>query len=97
MTADPAQSVIRRGIILTVLALIGVAVVMVMALQFTPVEANQGLAQKIFYVHVPTAAVALWIAVPATGIASILYLWLHDPRLDRFAAASAEVVFCLVV
>ena len=27
---------------------------------------------------------------------SILYLWLQDPRLDRFAAASAEVgdVFC---
>jgi heme exporter protein C len=25
------------------------------------------------------------------GIASGLYLWLRDPRLDRFAAASAEV------
>jgi heme exporter protein C len=25
------------------------------------------------------------------GVTSALYLWLHDPRLDRFAAASAEV------
>jgi heme exporter protein C len=99
MSADQAQAVIRRGVVLTVLGLIGVAVVMLMAIKFTPVEASQGLAQKIFYVHVPTATVALWIAVPATGIASILYLWLHDARLDRFAAASAEVavVFCLVV
>jgi hypothetical protein len=55
MSADPAQAVIRRGIILTVLALIGVAAVMVMAIKFTPVEANQGLAQKIFYIHVPSA------------------------------------------
>jgi heme exporter protein C len=43
--------------------------------------------------------IALWLAIPLTGVASVLYLWLHDPRLDRFAAASAEVatVFCLVV
>jgi heme exporter protein C len=99
MTSDPAGGVIRRGVILTLLGLAGVVAVMVMAIGFTPEEATQGLAQKIFYVHVPSAAIVLWVALPATGIASILYLWLHDPRLDRFAAASAEValVFCGVV
>jgi len=101
MTVDgaPASAVIRRGLVLSVLGLVGIGAVMALAILGTPTEARQGLAQKIFYVHVPTAVVALWIAVPATGIASMLYLWLHDPRLDRFAAASAEVstVFCLVV
>ena len=61
-----------------------------LALGFTPVEARQGLAQKIFYLHVPAAWSAL-LAFSLVGIASALYLWLQDPRLDRFAAASAEV------
>jgi heme exporter protein C len=100
MTADlaPARSVILRGVVLTLLGLAGVATVMVLALRFTPVEMNQGLAQKIFYIHAPSAWSAM-LAVVLTGLASMLYLWLHDPRLDRFAAASAEVasVFCFVV
>ena len=101
MNRDSAQAraVMLRGTVLTVLALIGVGAVMVMALRFTPVEVNQGLAQKIFYVHVPSAFVTLWVAVPLTALASMVYLWLRDVRLDRFAAASAEVstVFCAVV
>jgi heme exporter protein C len=101
MTPDlgPAYAIIRRGLVLTILGLLGVGVVMLLAVQFTPVEARQGLAQKIFYIHVPSATVTLWIAMPLTGLASGLYLWLHDPRFDRFAATSAEVaaVFCLVV
>lgn len=100
MTADAgaARSLITRGQVLTALGLLAVAGAMLVALRFTPVEATQGLAQKIFYVHVPAAFVALWVSVPATALAGMLYLWLHDPRLDRFAAASAEVsiVFCLV-
>lgn len=96
---EPGYAVIRRGLVLTILGLIGVAVVMVLALQFTPVEATQGLAQKIFYVHAPSASVTLFIAMPFTGLMSILYLWLRDPRFDRIAASSAEVgtVFCLAV
>lgn len=97
--AGRASVLITRGIILTVLGLAGVGVVMVLAIGFTPVEVRQGLAQKIFYIHVPSAVMVLWVSVPLTGLTSILYLWLHDPRLDRFAAASAEVatVFCLAV
>jgi heme exporter protein C len=98
MTDDlgPARALIRRGQWLTALALVGVAVVMYLALVVAPIEARQGFAQKIFYVHVPSATIGLWVAVPALGIASIIYLWLGDARLDRFAAASAEVatVFC---
>jgi heme exporter protein C len=100
MNPDPAQAraVMRRGTVLTVLALLGVGAVMVMALRYTSVEVNQGLAQKIFYVHLPSAVTAE-MGVVMSALASMLYLWLRDARLDRFAAASAEVstVFCAVV
>jgi heme exporter protein C len=85
-----ARAIARRGLRISLLALLGLAGVYVMALGYTPVEARQGVAQKIFYLHVPAAWSAL-IAFSLVGIASALYLWLHDPRLDRFAAASAEV------
>jgi heme exporter protein C len=100
MTTDPApaRTTIRSGLVLTILGLAGLAGVMVLALRFTPIEAHQGLAQKIFYVHVPSA---VWAetAVVLTGFTSVLYLWLGDRRLDRFALSSAEVgaVLCGVV
>jgi heme exporter protein C len=101
MTPDlgPAKAVMRRGVVMTVLGLIGVAVVMVIAIRFTPEEARQGMAQKILYMHVPSATVTLYIAVPLTGLFSVLYLWLRDLRFDRLAAVTAEVasIFCLAV
>ena len=92
MTAQlrEANRIVRRGLVLSAAGLVGVAGVYVLAIGFTPVEARQGLAQKIFYLHVPAAWSAL-LAFSLVGIASGLYLWLRDPRLDRFAAASAEV------
>ncbi len=92
MTAQltEAARIVRRGLVLSAAGLLGVAGVYVLAIGFTPVEARQGLAQKIFYLHVPAAWSAL-LAFSLVGIASGLYLWLKDPRLDRFAAASAEV------
>src|SRR5881398_4260047 len=72
--------------------------VYVRALAFTPVERFQGPAQKIFYLHVP-AAVTTELAVILVGLASVFFLFLKDPRLDRFAEASAEVgtVFAAIV
>jgi heme exporter protein C len=87
--ADPAR-VVRRGLVLSTVALVGLAAVYLVAFMYTPVEARQGLAQKIFYIHVPAAWSAL-LSFSLVGLASALYLWLHDQRLDRFAAASAEV------
>jgi heme exporter protein C len=85
-----ARRITRRGLGLSAVALLSLAGVYLLALAYTPVEARQGLAQKIFYLHVPAAWSAL-LAFSLVGLASALYLWLHDPRLDRFAAASAEV------
>jgi heme exporter protein C len=85
-----ARRLVGRGLAVSGVGLLGLAGIYVLALRFTPIEARQGLAQKIFYVHVPAAWSAL-LAFSLVGITSALYLWLRDPRLDRFAAASAEV------
>lgn len=92
MTADltHARALMMRGRVLVVLGLAAIASGFVRALLYTPEEARQGLAQKIFYVHVPAAWSAM-MAFGLVGVASALYLWLEDPRLDRFAASSAEV------
>jgi heme exporter protein C len=78
----------------------GVAVLatVIRAAFFTPLEAKQGAAQKIFYLHVPAAWVA-FLAFFFVAVASGVYLWLRDVRLDRFAESSAEVgvVFTTVV
>jgi heme exporter protein C len=87
---DEARRIVLRGLRLSALGLLALFGVYLLALGYTPIEARQGLAQKIFYLHVPAAWSAL-LAFSLVGIASMLYLWLHDIRLDRFAAASAEV------
>lgn len=93
-----ARRLVFRGLALTAAGLLVLALVYVMAFEFTPVERNQGLPQKIFYVHVPAAWSALF-AFSLVGIAGALYLWLRDARLDRFAAACAEagLVFSVVM
>ncbi len=60
------------------------------AIWFTPADRLQGLAQKIFYVHLPSAWVA-FLAFGLTAFAGAFWLFLKDPRLDRFAESSAEV------
>lgn len=75
-----------------------VVVTLVRVIAFTPTEMRQGPAQKIFYIHAPAAWVA-FLAFGLVAVAGLLYLWLRDPRLDRFAESSAEVgvVFTTVV
>jgi heme exporter protein C len=91
MTAIPsAERALRRSGLGMAIGLVLVAAVYVRALAFTPEEATQGLAQKIFYIHAPSAWVA-FLAFGIVGVCSALYLFLKDPRLDLFAASSAEV------
>lgn len=83
---------------LSIAAAIGVVATYVRAIFYTPTEAIQGPAQKIFYVHAPSAWVA-FLAFGVVGLTSVLYLWLREDRLDRVAESSAEVgvVFTTVV
>jgi len=97
-SAEGTARVVRRGLGLMLAGFAALAAVYLVALQFTPTERFQGLPQKIFYVHVPAAWCAL-LAFSVVGVASILYLWLRDPRLDLFAESAAEagIVFSLVM
>jgi heme exporter protein C len=80
-------------------AVVAMVATFVRVVYFTPIEARQGAAQKIFYVHVPSAFIGLYVAFGIVALAGALYLWLRDERLDRIAASSAEVgvVFMTVV
>lgn len=100
MTADLQRGlrIARRGQLIALVGLLLLAGVYILALRFTPVEASQGLAQKIFYLHAPAAVTTLGI-FSIVGLVSIVYLWLRDERLDLFASSSAEVgvVFSIVM
>jgi heme exporter protein C len=89
---------LRVGRWITAIGMLLLAGVYVRALAYTPVEQFQGLAQKIYYLHVP-AAIWAETSMILVGVASIGYLFLKDPRLDRFAHASAEVgtVFAVIL
>lgn len=73
-----------------VVAVIAVAATYIRAIYFTPLEAIQGPAQKIYYVH-PTSAWVAFLAFGIVALASIGYLWLKDLKLDRVAESAAEV------
>jgi heme exporter protein C len=92
------MNLVHRGRLITLVALILLAGIYLRALAFTPIERVQGPAQKIYYLHVPSAWSAM-LAMGLVGLASILYLIVRDVRYDRFAAASAEVgtAFSLVM
>jgi heme exporter protein C len=88
----------QKGRWTTVVGLVLLAGVYVRALAFTPLERSQGLAQKIFYLHVP-AAIWTETSMILVGLSSVFFLFLKDLRLDRFAEACAEVgtVFAVLV
>ena len=91
MTPSPKHGERSQVDWLLIIAIVSVAATFVRAIFFTPVEARQGAAQKIFYLHAPSAFVGLYIAFGLVAVAGAIYLWLRDERLDRVAASSAEV------
>ncbi len=84
---------------LMVIAVVALLAVLARTIWFTPPEALQGEAQKIFYIHVPAAVVGLYLACPLVAIGGAMYLWLRDERLDRLAESAAEIalVFLSIV
>jgi len=84
--------------LLPALAFLAVVLAVIRSAFYTPLEAKQGAAQKIFYIHVPAAWVA-FLAFFIVAVASGIYLWVRDPRLDQLAESSAEVgvVFTTIV
>ena len=88
----------RAGTVLTLLGLAGLLLVYWLSFFWVSTEVVQGIAQRIFYVHVPAA----WTAFLAFGISALtsgMYLWLRDERLDRAALCAAEggMVFATIM
>lgn len=83
---------------LVVLTIALCAVSLGMIFFYAPVEAQMGIVQKIFYVHVP-AAMAAYAGFTICSLCSLVYLWQRrpSPKLDAAAQAGAEIgmVFCL--
>lgn len=75
-----------------------VAAAMVFIFFIAPLEREEGIVQKIMYLHIPSAWVAFF-AFFIVFIASILYLWKREREWDIIAHSSAEVgvVFCSLV
>jgi heme exporter protein C len=63
-----------------------------------PVDAVQGVIQKILYVHPPLAYLA-YLGFIITAVCGTLFLWREQERWDRLALAAAEVgvVFCTLM
>lgn len=78
--------------------LLVLAVVWITAVARAPVDAFQGVIQKILYVHVP-CAFAAYLGFFLTAVGGALYLWRDDERYDAVARSAAEVgvIFCTLV
>src|SRR5258707_14555085 len=90
------NSAIRNGLGYATLALMIAALFMVF--DYVPPEAEQGIAQLIFYFHVPLA----WVAFASFGIVAIagsFYLWLCDQLLGDlgYGAGQTRVAFCPLI
>lgn len=85
----------RWAVILSALAGLTTLAALWLTFFYVPTELEQGIVQRIMYVHVPSA----WVAFMAFGIVALCslgYLWLRDERLDAIALSAAEtgMVLC---
>jgi heme exporter protein C len=82
----------RVSTVLGFVALASAVVLAVFGLFVAPPDAVQGDAQRLMYLHVPSAWIA-YLAFAVTAIASILWLWPRTRSIvwDRVAGASAEL------
>src|SRR5437867_12892873 len=79
---------------LRILAILSVATMvpaLYMIFLFAPTEALQGNAQRIFYIHVPLAAIGAYGSAFLLFVGCIGFLITNDLKWDRFAACSAEM------
>lgn len=86
------------GFVFGILALIFLTLAPYMAFMYAGIEKDMGLAQKIFYYHVPSAFM-MYLGFGLCFISSILYLYKRDKKYDIWALCGAEVglLFCTLV
>jgi heme exporter protein C len=78
--------------VIGIMALVGLAWLLVFGLVLSPPDEVQGEAVRMLYIHVPTAWLA-YLAFGVTALGSGLYLFpkTRSPAWDRMAGASAEI------
>lgn len=84
-----ARSATTIGLVLVAAGVATMLLVHWMVVFWVPTEAEQGIVQRIFYIHVP-AAWTTFLAFGVVALASAVYLWLEDERADAAAVAAAE-------
>ncbi|BCL82738.1 cytochrome C biogenesis protein CcmC [Ktedonobacteria bacterium brp13] len=85
-----AQRLPLVSLVLGVLSAITLSITIWMIFVYTPIDALQGVAQRILYFHVPTAWAGMFSFVLMAGL-GIVYLIKPDERLDWVARSAAEV------
>ena len=76
--------------VLHVATLLTMAFALWMMFAWVPTDINQGVVQRILYLHVPSAWASM-VAIVGVAAASIIYLISKDERWDRLAVSMAEV------
>jgi heme exporter protein C len=83
---------------LSAASIVAVATALALVFFYAPIDADQGFIQKIFYVHVPMAIVAL-IGFVSAGIFAIQHLRTRDRSYDArsYVAIHMSVIFGVAV
>ena len=81
---------IRAQTVLHIATLVAMAFALWMMFVWVPTDINQGVVQRILYIHVPVAWVSM-VAIIGVAAASVTYLITKHETWDRIAASMAEV------
>lgn len=81
---------------LGVASLVSLAGLLLFGLVLSPADANQGDSVRLFYLHVPLATLAIYVAFGITLLGSAIHLVKRSKFWDLLAGAAAEigVLFC---
>jgi len=92
---EDVRPIAPRSLTASGLVLVALAVLWAVLVITAPIDSEQGVVQKILYVHVPCAFGA-YLGFAITALSGALYLWKNQDRFDRVAAAGAEVgvIYC---
>lgn len=84
--------------VLPLAALVAMIVALWAVFVYVPSERDQGIVQRIFYFHVPSA-IATFVCIGIVALGSVVYLWRGGAAWDRLAHSAAEVglLFCTIV
>lgn len=96
ISADSFTTASKLTRVFGIAAILLTAALLAFALVVSPPEIDQGESVRLFYIHVPSAIVSLYLAFSITLVGSIMYLRKQSIFWDLMAGAAAEigVLFC---